>query len=232
MLYCKRGTGTGREPGQLKRPSSSGSAEYAMWDHRTVVYISLGRVNRTSGPGMVPRLKEVQMMERDERAARFDDRVARASTAAPVVLIGGLVLLLGAFLDWAAGTATTAAQGTTATVNTDLSGYNVPDGRIAAGIGLALALMGLLMWANKRVGSWFDVDLLGVALSAIAVGVIVTYLMDVGSSGRSADIGTYVSFAGAAIALIGAGAALLRSGSDRATTDREGRGDVGRRAAA
>ena len=186
----------------------------------------------TRGPGKYPRLKEVEMMERDERVARLDDRGARASTAAPVVLIGGLVLLVGAFLDWASGTATTAAQGATATVTTDLSGYNLPDGRIAAGIGLALAMMGLLMWANKRVGSWFDSDLLGVALSAIAVGVIVTYLMDVGSSDGSAEIGSYVSLAGAAIAWIGAGAALLRSGSDRATRDREGRGDVERRAAA
>jgi hypothetical protein len=109
---------------------------------------------------------------------------------------------------------------------------NVPDGRIVMGIGLALLVMATLMWANKRVGSWFDADLLGVALSTIAIGTIVAFLIDVGDTGRSVEIGTYVSLAGAVIAFIGGLAALLRSGSDRATVDDEGRGDVGHRTAA
>jgi hypothetical protein len=85
------------------------------------------------------------------------------------------------------------------------------------------------MLANKRRDSWFDSDLLGVALSAFAVALIVMFLMDAGNEALSVDFGAYVSLLGAAIAFIGALAALLRSGSDRATADVEGRGDVGQR---
>ena len=159
---------------------------------------------------------------------RVDHRDARASMAAPALLIGALVVLVGTFLDWASGTVID-ATGTAQTETLDLSGFNVPDGRIVMGIGFALLVMAALMWANKRVGSWFDADLLGVTLSTIAIGTIVAFLIDVGDSGRSVEIGTYVSLAGAVIAFIGGLAALLRSGSDRATVDDEGRGDVGRR---
>ena len=163
---------------------------------------------------------------------RRDQREARRSVAAPAILIGSLILIVGVFLDWASTTADQATATTTASTGADLSGFNLPDGRVAAGIGLALLVVGLLMMANKRVGPWFDADLLGVALSTVTVGVIVTFLLAVGDDGRSADIGTYVSLAGAAVAMIGAVAALLRSGSDRATIDDEGRGDVGRQLAA
>jgi hypothetical protein len=165
-------------------------------------------------------------MNRDNRVDRREDRGAHASTAAPIVLVGGLVLLVGAFLDWASGAEGAAQTAASGGSNVDVSGYNLPDGRLAFGIGLALVIMAALMWTNKRVGSWFDSDLLGVALSTIAVGVIVTFLMDLGNGGRSADLGAYVSLVGAIIALAGAAAALLRSGSDRASSDREGHGDV------
>ena len=167
---------------------------------------------------------------RDRTPTGVDHRDARASMAAPAILIGALVVIVGTFLDWASGTID--ATGTTQTETLDLSGLNVPDGRIVMGIGLALLVMAALMWANKRVGSWFDADLLGVTLSTIAIGTIVAFLIDVGDTGRSVEIGTYVSLAGAGVAFIGGLAALLRSGSDRATVDDEGRGDVGRRTAA
>jgi len=167
---------------------------------------------------------------RSRTLTRVDHRDARASMAAPAILIGALVVIVGTFLDWASGTID--ATGTTQTETRDLSGLNVPDGRIVMGIGLALLVMAALMWANKRVGSWFDADLLGVTLSTVAIGTIVAFLIDVGDTGRSVEIGTYVSLAGAVIAFIGGLAALLRSGSDRATVDDEGRGDVGRRKAA
>jgi hypothetical protein len=149
--------------------------------------------------------------------------------AAPAMLIGSLVLIVGAFLDWASGTGATAELGTT-TGTSDLSGYNLIDGRIVGALGVALLISALLMWSNKRVGSWFDSDLLGVALSAIAIAQIVLFLMDVGNEALSADYGVYVSLVGAAIAFIGALAALLRSRNDRATADEDGRGDIGGRA--
>jgi hypothetical protein len=148
--------------------------------------------------------------------------------AAPPILIGSVILIVGVFLDWASGSGATTELGAT---TTDLSGYNLIDGRIVASLGVALLLSAVLMWGNKRVGSWFDADLLGVALSAAAIAQIVLFLMDVGNEALSADYGVYVSLVGGAIAFVGALAALLRSGSDRATADREGRGDVGRRAA-
>jgi hypothetical protein len=100
-------------------------------------------------------------------------------------------VLVGTFLDWASGTVIDATGTQTETV--DLSGLNVPDGRIVMGIGLALLVMAALMWANTKVGSWFDADLLGVTLSTIAIGTIVAFLIDVGDTGRSVEIGTYVS---------------------------------------
>lgn len=169
--------------------------------------------------------------EGDRLGLRRDVRISRASVAAPAMVIGSIVLVVGAFLDWASASGGTTVLGET-TGSGDLSGYNLIDGRIAAALGVALLVSGLLMWANKRVGSWFDADLLAVALSAVAITQIVLFLMDVGNDALTADYGAYVSLAGAAIVFIGALAALLRSGSDRATADREGRGDVGQRRAA
>ena len=168
---------------------------------------------------------------RADAGRRRDVAYARASMAAPPILIGSIVLIVGVFLDWASGSGGTTELGAT-TATSDLSGYNLIDGRIVAALGTALLISAVLMWANKRVGSWFDADLLGVALSAAAIAQIVLFLMDVGNEAISADYGVYVSLAGAAVAFVGALAALLRSGSDRATGDREGRGDVGRRSAA
>ena len=87
------------------------------------------------------------------------------------------------------------------------------------------------MMSNRRVGSWFDADLLGVALSTVALVTIVTLWAYLGSDERSPDIGLYVAAVGAAIAMVGSLAALVRSGSDRDTADDAGRGDVGRKTA-
>ena len=163
-----------------------------------------------------------------ERVRPVPDRDGRRSMAAPAIVIGSIVLIVGAFLDWASGNGGTSIGGE-ATGTADLSGYNLIDGRIAGAVGVALLIAGLLMLANKRRDSWFDSDLLGVALSAFAVALIVMFLMDAGNEALSVDFGAYVSLLGAAIAFIGALAALLRSGSDRATADVEGRGDVGQR---
>ena len=105
---------------------------------------------------------------RGRTLTRVDHRDARSSVAAPAILIGALVVLVGTFLDWASGAVIDATGNQTETV--DLSGLNVPDGRIVMGIGLGLLVMAALMWANKRVGSWFDDDLLGVTLATIAIG--------------------------------------------------------------
>jgi hypothetical protein len=165
---------------------------------------------------------------RGDRRTRLDNRQARPSMAAPALLIGSLILLASTFLDWASTAQGVNGTTETGTTTASLSGYNVPDGRIAGGIGLALLVVAVLMWANKRVGSWFDADVLGGALSAIAVGTIALFLVAVGDGGLSAELGPYVGLVGAAIALIGAIAAAVRSGSDRATADEEGRGDIGR----
>jgi hypothetical protein len=170
----------------------------------------------------------------DREPVRMNDRRGRPSMAAPFVALGGLIVLVGAFLDWASTKGAAVANGgggANGGNGVTFSGYNLPDGRVVAGIGAALLIMAALMWVNRRAGSWFDADLLGVAPSAIALLVAVTFLMDVGSAGRSAELGVYVSLVGSLIALGGAVAALLRSGSDRATADVSGRGDIGRRAA-
>jgi hypothetical protein len=154
----------------------------------------------------------------DPRVIR-DRRESRSSTAAVAVALGGLVLVVGTFFDWIDGRESSLM---------DPQGFQIPDGRIALGIGAALLLMGILMAANKRVGSWFDADLLGVALSTVALVTIVSLWAYLGSDERSPDVGIYVATAGAAIAMVGSLAALLKSSSDRATWDEDGEGDVGR----
>lgn len=149
---------------------------------------------------------------------RRDGRAARASTAAPLIVIGSAVLVVSGFLDWIAGRDA---------VN-DANGFQIPDGRVVLGIGAALLVMGILMAKNRRVGSWFDADLLATALSTLALGTVVTLWVYLGSDERSPDVGLYVATAGAAIAMFGSLSAALRSDSDRLTVDDEGRGDVGR----
>ena len=128
-------------------------------------------------------------------------------------------MIVATFLDWIDGREQSV---------TDPNGFQIPDGRVVLGIGAALLVTGVLMAKNRRVGTWFDADLLGVALSTFALVTVVTLWAYLGSDERSPDIGLYVAAAGAAIAMVGSMAALLRSGSDRATVDDEGRGDVGR----
>jgi|tagenome__1003787_1003787.scaffolds.fasta_scaffold19374872_1 hypothetical protein len=171
---------------------------------------------------------ESQYDERLGARSRRDVWEGRSSMAAPWMLIGSIVLIVGAFLDWASGTGGTTVLGGTAGT-TDVSGYNLIDGRIAGALGVALLVSALLMWTNKRVESWFDSDLLGVALSATAITLVVMFLLDVGNEALSADYGAYVSLAGGAIAFIGALIALLGSRSDRMAVDRDDRDDVARR---
>lgn len=153
-----------------------------------------------------------------DRREERDQRVARASTAAPMILLGSAVIIVSGFLDWIAGR--DAAN--------DANGFQIPDGRVVLGIGAALLVMGILMAKNRRVGSWFDADMLATALSTVALVTVGTLWAYLGSDERSPDVGLYVATAGAAIAMIGSLAAALRSGSDRLTVDDEGRGDVGR----
>ena len=135
------------------------------------------------------------------------------------LLLGGLVLVVGTFLDWIDGREQAL---------TDPQGFQIPDGRIALGIGAALLLMGILMAATKRVGSWFDADLLGFALSTVALATNGALWVYLATDERSPDIGIYVAAAGALIAMVGSLVALTRSASDRATLDDDGEGDVGR----
>ena len=155
----------------------------------------------------------------DGRRRTVDRRISRSSTAAPVLIVGSLVLIVGTFLDWIGSR--TRALG-------ESNGYQLPDGRVALGIGAALLLMGIIMAVNKRVGSWFDADLLGTALSTIALVTVVAFWASLGSDNRSVELGIYVTAGGALIAMAGSLIALLRSASDRATWDNAGEGDVGR----
>jgi hypothetical protein len=158
-----------------------------------------------------------------ERRA-YDGRPSegRRSTAAPIIGAGGLVLIIGTMLPWASN----AAAGTASRVNTSISGSSFSDGRIAMGLGFAMLVIALVMFTTRRVGAWFDADLLGLALATTAgVVTIATWTALNSSAGdavsRSADTGLYVAVAGSVIAFAGALAGLMRSGSDRATDHRD-----------
>lgn len=153
-----------------------------------------------------------------QRVAR-DHRTSRSAAAAPALVFGSLVLIVGTLLDWV---------DSRDAVDSAANGYQIPDGRVALGIGAALLVIGILMGSNKRVGSWFDADLLGTALSTFALVTIGALWLYLGSDERSPDIGLYVAAAGAAIAMVGSLMALLKSASDRATWDDDGKGDIGR----
>jgi len=156
--------------------------------------------------------------DEDHRRVK-DRRTSRSSTAAPALIVGSLILIVASFLDWIDGRELAI---------TDPNGFQLPDGRIALAIGAAMLVMGIVMAANKRVGNWFDADLLGVALSTVALVTVVSLWVYLASDERSPDVGLYVAAAGALIAMAGSLIALLRSGSDRATWDDKGEGDVGR----
>jgi hypothetical protein len=141
---------------------------------------------------------------------------ARASIAAPFLGIGGLALIVGSVLSWA-------SQPTVDGTATDsFAGSSLPDGRMALGIGVALALMALYMGTTRRWGHWFDADLLALTLGAIATTVIVATWVNLGD-GQSADVGLYVSLAGAVLTVIGSVAALATSRLDKDVRDRETR---------
>jgi hypothetical protein len=169
--------------------------------------------------------------EDNDRLSRRRPDIGRMSMAAPAIVVGSIVMIVGAFLDWATGTGGTTILGVQTTTS-GVSGYSLVDGRIVGALGVALLIAGLLMWANRRLESWFDADLLGVALSLFAIALIGMWLLDIDNEALSADYGAFISLAGAVIAFIGAIVALLGSRSDRATTDLDRRGDVGQRRAA
>jgi hypothetical protein len=168
--------------------------------------------------------------ERDDRFAQGRRREvrARASMAAPAIVIGSIVMIVGAFLDWATGSGGTTVLGVQ-TTTAGVSGYSLVDGRIVGALGVALLVAGVIMWANRRLDSWFDSDLLGIALSVFAIAQIGMWLADINNEALSADYGVYVSLLGAGIAFIGALVALFGSRSDRATTDEDRLGDVNQR---
>jgi len=165
--------------------------------------------------------------EHDDRFAqgRRRDIRGRSSMAAPAIVIGSIVMIVGAFLDWATGTGGTTVLGVQTTTS-GVSGYSLVDGRIVGALGVASLIAGLLMWVNRRLDSWFDADLLGVALSAFAIAEIGMWLMDINNEALSADYGVYVALAGGVIAFIGAIVALLGSRSDRVSTDLDRSSDV------
>src|SRR4051794_38975114 len=165
--------------------------------------------------------------ERDDRFAQGRRREVRGcpSMAAPALVIGSIVMIVGALLDWATGTGGTTVFGVQTTTS-GLSGYSLGDGRIVGALGVALLIAGLLMWANRRLDSWVDPDLLGIALSVFAIAPIGLWLGHLHNKALSAVYGFYVSLAGAVIAFIGGVVALFGSRPERATTDSDRPGDV------
>jgi hypothetical protein len=142
----------------------------------------------------------------------------RRSTAAPVIGLGGVVLVVGTFLSWASHSAPAVAH----KVDESISGSSLPDGRMAMGLGFAMVMIAVVMLATRRVGAWFDADLLGLALATAALVLTIATWASIGkdsgvTASRDADIGLYVAVVGSAIAFIGSLVGLMKSGSDRAT---------------
>jgi hypothetical protein len=160
----------------------------------------------------------------NERAVRVDrpTQEGRRSTAAPIIGLGGLVLVLGTLLSWAS------ESGARQAVNHSISGSSFSDGRTAMGLGFAMIMIAGVMVTTRRVGAWFDANLLGLALATTALVVTIATWVAIGNEAgvtvsRTADIGLYISVVGAAVAFIGTLWGLM-SDSDRATDS--GRNDV------
>src|SRR3954469_17162270 len=111
--------------------------------------------------------------ERDDRFAQGRRREVRGrpSMAAPALVIGSIVMIVGALLDWATGTGGTTVFGVQTTTS-GLSGYSVGDCRIVGPLGVARLIAGLLRWGKRRLGSWFHSHLLRIALSVFAIAQI------------------------------------------------------------
>jgi hypothetical protein len=136
----------------------------------------------------------------------IDRDTARSSVAAPFLGIGGVVLVIGSLLTWV-------DQGDAA-AGTEVAGTSLSDGRFVMGIGFAMIVMAVYMATTRRYGHWYDADLLGAALGAIATTVIVAIWIAI-PDGMTADLGVYVSLVGAIIGLGGSIAALGASRADR-----------------
>jgi hypothetical protein len=135
---------------------------------------------------------------------RLDRDEARASIAAPLLGLGGLGLVVGSMLTWIDASDAAGAE---------VNGASLSDGRLVMGIGFALLIMAGYMASTRRYGHWYDADLLGAALAAIATTAIVGTWVAI-PEGQSPDLGLFVSLGGAVVALVGALAALAKSRSD------------------
>jgi hypothetical protein len=135
----------------------------------------------------------------------FERAEARPSIAAPLLGIGGLGLVIGSLLTWIdAGDA----------ARREINGGSISDGRLAMGIGFAMLIMAVYMATTRRYGHRYDADLLGATLGAIATTVVVATMVAL-PDGTSADLGLYVSLAGAVVGLVGALIALFRGETQR-----------------
>jgi hypothetical protein len=141
----------------------------------------------------------------------LDRPEAKASIAAPLLGIGGVGLVIGSLLTWIDTSDTNGAE---------VNGGSLSDGRLVMGIGFALLIMAVYMATTRRYGHWFDADLLGATLGAIATTTIVATWVAI-PEGQSPDLGLYVSLAGAVVALVGALSALAKSRSDSEDDDRQ-----------
>jgi hypothetical protein len=157
------------------------------------------------------------------REERLGKRLFRSSVAAPGVGLGGIILVVGTLLTWASRSRKSGGT-------FSFHGFSLQDGRVVMGIGFALLVMGVIMWAVRRIDSWFDANLLAVALSTAAVAVTATRLAQILDAGTlSAEVGIYITIAGALIVWIAGLAGIFASRSDRVS---EEYGRVGSRRAA
>ncbi|MCA1727494.1 MAG: hypothetical protein LC722_07540, partial [Actinobacteria bacterium] len=150
----------------------------------------------------------------------IDVAVARRSAAAPFLGLGGLVLAVSTFLSWAKFDQEAQGGGG----QDSASGLDLSDGRLLLGIGLALILLAAYTGMTRRLGHWFDADLLGLALSTIALAVAGATWAAIPDR-VSPDIGLYVALAGGAIAFLGSLLALI-AGRRNVVDDRSARGDT------
>jgi hypothetical protein len=162
-------------------------------------------------------------MVREERSGK---RLFRSSAAAPGIALGALVLVIGTFMNWVSGP-NTAVDGE----GISPQGFALQDGRVILGLGFALLIVATCMWLTRRIDSWFDANLLVVALSTVCVVVIATRWAQLtqDNTGLSPDVGLYVALAGALIAWLTGLAGMFASRSDRIS---EESGRVGERRAA
>lgn len=143
-----------------------------------------------------------------ERVSRA--RGPSARTAGGLALAGGLLMILGAVLEFASFEGFGLSE--------SVGGLETDDGKLFLGVGVAILVFGAVIWGVQSVLARRVLGIVGVLVSAFMVFAAIVDITGLGDEipdefvdqiTVSAGIGLYVVLIGSVLALIGSGLAIF-----------------------